>query len=45
MGIYSCPLMNVAPISASAADAITWPMILETLRMGPLSRVMVDGGC
>ena len=45
MGIYSCPLMNVAPISASAADAMTWLMILETVWMGPLSRVMVAGGC
>ena len=45
MGIDSCPLMSVAPISASAADAMTWLMILETAWMGPLSRVMVDGGC
>ena len=45
MGIYLCPLMNVAPISASAADAMTWLMILETVWMSPLSRVMVAGGC
>ena len=45
MRINSCLLMKVAPISASAADAMTWLMILETVWMGPLSRVMVAGGC
>ena len=45
MGIYSYPLMNVAPISASAADAMTWLMIFETVWMGPLSWVMVAGVC
>ena len=45
MGIYSCPLINVAPISDSAVDAMTWLMILETVWMGPLSQVMVAGGC
>ena len=44
MGIYYCPLMSVAPISASAADAMTWLMILETVWMGPLSQVIVAGG-
>ena len=45
MGIDSCPLMNMATISASAADAMTWLMILETVWMGPLIQVMVAGGC
>ena len=45
MGIDSCTLMNVAPISASAVDAMTWLVILETVWMGLLSQVMVTGGC
>ena len=45
MGIYSCPLMNLAPNLASAAGAMTWLMILETVCMGPLSRFMVAEGC
>ena len=45
MVIDSCMLMNVAPISASAADAMTSLMILETVWMVSLSRVMVAGGC
>ena len=44
MGIDSCLLMNVAPISVSAANAMTWHMILETVWMGPLSQFMVAGG-
>ena len=45
MGIDSCPLINVAPISFSAADAMAWLMILDTVWMGPLIQVMVDGSC
>ena len=45
MRINSCLLMNVAPISASSADAMTWLVILETVWMGLLSRVMVAGVC
>ena len=45
MGIDSCTLMNLVPITDSAADAMTWLMILETVWMGPLIQVMVDGGC
>ena len=43
MGIDSCMLKNVAPVLASAADDMTWLMILETVWMGLLSRVMVAG--
>ena len=44
MGIDSGPLMNVAPISASAAGAMTRLMILEIVWIGLLSHVLVAGG-
>ena len=41
MGIASCPLMKVAPISASAADDMTLLMIFDTVWMGLLRGVLM----
>ena len=43
MGIASCPLMKVAPISSSAADDMTLLMIFDTVWMGLLRGVLVLG--
>ena len=44
IGMASWPLMKVALILASAAEAMTLLMVLETLNMGPLRVVLVRGG-
>ena len=44
IGTASWPLMKVAPILALAAEAMTLLMILETVNMGPLRVVSVQGG-
>ena len=36
IGTASFPLMKVAPISASAAESMTFLILLETVNMGPL---------
>ena len=41
IGTVSGPLMKVSPILASAAEAMTFLMILETVKMGPLIVVSV----
>ena len=41
MGIASCPLMKLAPISAYAVDDMTLLIIFDTVCMGPLRGVLV----
>ena len=42
--ITSCPFTNSAPISASAADAMTFFIIAQTACTGPFSGGVVFGG-
>ena len=44
MGIASWPLRKVAPISASAAEAMTLEIILERVKMGSLMIDSPEGG-
>ena len=44
IGTASWPLMKLAPISASEAEAITLLMVFDTVKIVPLRVVSVQGG-